>query len=295
MSRTFALVTVTYRGDLSLFQTLCASVDQHMPEVEHYVLVDRSDKALFAPFATDKRRIVDCSELLPSYRELNLPGRRVWIRLPFTVLRGWIYQQLAKIAFVQTLSHEAAVIVDSDAIFIRPIESADLFDDDAVRMYHCPGQPSGPPDQSAKWHNAAASALGMEQRGYTGADYISTAVIWSPHVVRAMTARIEKVARTSWDRALTRFFRFSEYVLYGVFSEHIRGDHQRLVSPTQAELCHCSWNYDLGAEEGRRGFVAGLQDHHRAVLIQSNLGMEDDQRAAILCEFEPANPMRANA
>ncbi|MEM7703261.1 MAG: DUF6492 family protein [Pseudomonadota bacterium] len=285
MTKAFTIVTVTYRGDLGPFRDLCASVDKHMPGVEHHVLVDRSDWKVFAEFAGPKRTIIDCSKVLPNYRELNAAGRRIWVRWPFKIVRGWIYQQLAKIGYVQTLDCDAAVIVDSDAVFIRTIEQSDIFDGTKTKLYRCPDRPSGPPDQSAQWHDAASHALGLQPQGYTGADYISTAVIWSPAVLRVAIKRIEAVWGQSWDRVMTRFFRFSEYVIYGVFCDHVHGTHQDLIARTEAELCHCSWHYDLLTPTGSAQFGADLKDHHRAVLIQSNLGLSDEARQAVLDEF----------
>lgn len=287
MTKTFTLVTVTYRGDLGPFRDLCASVDKHMPDVEHHVLVDRSDLGVFAEFSGPKRKIVDCATVLPIYHELNLARKRVWLRWPFKVVRGWIYQQLAKIGYVQSLDCDAAVIVDSDAVVIRSLEHSDLFDGDAVKLYRRPDHPSGPADQSARWHDAASRALGLPPRGYTGADYISTAVIWSPEVLRNAIKRIEAVSGQSWDRVLSRFFRFSEYVIYGVFCDHVQGPHQDRIARTEAELCHCSWHYDLSTPTGRAQFAAGLESHHRAVLIQSNLGLSEEARRAVLNEFTP--------
>jgi len=286
MTKTFTLVTVTYSGDLGPFRDLCASVDQHMPDVEHHVLVDRSDLDVFAEFSGPKRKIVDCATVLPSYREFNVGRKRVWVRWPFKVVRGWIYQQLGKIGYVQSLDCGAAVIVDSDAVFIRAIEESDLFDGDAVKLYRRPDHPSGPADQSAQWHDVASRALGLEPRGYTGADYISTAVIWSPAVLRDAIRHIDAGSSQSWDQVLTRFFRFSEYVIYGVFCDHVQGPHQDRIAKTEAEICHCSWHYDLSSTMGRAGFVGDLKDHHRAVLIQSNLGLSPEARQAVLNEFK---------
>jgi len=289
----FTLVTVTYRGDLGPFRSLCASIDQLMPDIEHHVLVDRSDKGLFDEFANKKRKIIDCAEILPDYHEFSIGKKRLWVRWPLKIVRGWIYQQLVKIGYIQTLRTDAAVIVDSDALFIRAIEPSDLFADQAVKMYQHLGRSSGPEDQSSKWHDAASSALGLEPRGYTGADYISTAVIWSPEVLRKMTARIWHSWSMPWDRVLTRFFRFSEYVVYGVFCDHVAGDHRPMIEATDAELCHCSWHFDLSSQAGRTKFAAGLQDHHRAVLIQSNLGLSEDERRSIMEKFNSSSSAKA--
>lgn len=285
MIHTFTLVTVTYRGDFALFKDLCDSIDLLMPRIEHHVLVDHSDVALFKPFESEKRKVIDCSFELPNYHELNIGKRRLWWRWPGTIVRGWIYQQLIKIHYVMKLKADAAVIVDSDAVFVRAIEEGDLFEDGAIKLYKCPGKPSGPVYQSDTWHDVASQALGLEPRGYTGADYISTAVTWSPAVLQEMVGLVERVSGKSWDKVLTKSFRFSEYVLYGVFCEHVEGAHKQYVAPTTQELCHCSWGYDFSSDSDRKQFVGDLQSHHRAVLIQSKLGMPKSKRQELLREF----------
>lgn len=286
MSNPFIVVTVTYNGDFALFKDLCYSIDCIMPEVEHHVLVDHSDFALFAPFGSKQRKIIDCSVELPEYHELNFGKFRIWWRWPNSIVRGWIYQQLIKIHYVKKLTVDAAVVVDSDAVFVRPITKGDLFDGHAIKLYHCPGKTSGPSDQSSKWHDIASKALGLEPQGYTGADYISTAVCWSPAILREAVERIEATWQTRWDKVLTQSFRFSEYILYGVFCQQAEGTHRQKVTPTTQELCHCSWGYDLSSNRERERFTADLKHHHRAILIQSNLGMPVEQRHELLAQFD---------
>jgi len=285
MTKSFLLVTKTYKGDYALFEQLCASIDRLMPAVEHHILVDRSDLELFEPFATSRRKIICCTNELSQYRELNIGQRRLWWRWPGTLVRGWIFQQLAKLHYVRNLNVDAAVLVDSDAVFIRGIEPEDLFEGDRIKLYACPGKSSGPAEQSPKWHDVASRSLGLREKGYTGSDYISQAVIWSPTIIRQMLDRIETVCGTSWDRALTKSFRFSEYVIYGVFCEHAEGEHRSLISLTSKELCHCSWDYALSSKAEVQRFVTDIKSHHRAVLIQSNLGMSEAKRREILSEI----------
>ncbi|MBH5321253.1 DUF6492 family protein [Aurantiacibacter sediminis] len=283
MQRRMCVVTVTYRGDISLFEQLCQSMDAVMPEMEHHVLLDPSDLTLFQRFEGPHRRIVDASTLLPQFREFTLGSRRLWWRWPFFIARGWTYQQLVKIAYVSQLDYDAALLADSDMIFLRALQDSDVFDPERVRLYHRPGQADGP--EFVKWHNSASRCLGLPETGYTGSDYISTAVIWSPEVVRAMVTRIETSTGRKWHDALIANFRFSEYITYGIFCQRVPGAHRDLVSPTKSELCHCSWHYDLRSEAGVEAFVAELQPHHAGVLIQSNLGMNEAERNDILARF----------
>ena len=279
----FALVTKSYKGDIEPFAKLCASVDRHMPQVTHYVLIDKTDIPLFARFATAQRVLVDCAALLPQFREIEAMGRRLWWRAPFRIVRGWIYQQLAKIAFVATLQHEAAVLIDSDAVFIAPLRDEHVFDGAATRMFHNPGQASG--SEFQKWHNVALGVLGLPQAGYSGCDYISQAVIWSPDIVGQMIAVIERTTGKRWFDALISNFRFSEYILYGIYCDHVDGPHRQRVVPTTDELCHCSWHYDIATTDGVNHFVESLATHQVAVLVQSNLALASTKRDDIFRRF----------
>ncbi|GAA0266875.1 DUF6492 family protein [Alteraurantiacibacter aestuarii] len=285
MAKDFSLLTKTFRNDLPEFEKLCATIDEHMPDRRHYVLIDHSDLELFSRFKSERRIIVDCSELLPGFHEFEFMGRRLWWAPPAKLVRGWIYQQLAKIQFVARCTEDAIVLVDSDAQFLRPVEDRHVFDGDRVILFHNPDNPSGGVAQSDKWHNIGLRSFGLPETGYTGFDYISQAVVWSPEIVRAMIRRIENVSGSQWVKALIGRFRFSEYVLYGVFCEQVPGPHQAMVAPTDREICHCSWHHDLSTPAGVEDFIAGFSDHHVAILIQSNLHMPAAERDRIFERF----------
>lgn len=275
MAPPYALVTKTYRGDLGSFAVLCETIDRFAPGIRHIVVVDHADMDLFARFSGPFREVVDASRYLPELHEFTLLGRRMWRFGWNRVVRGWIYQQLAKIAVVASLDERAVVIVDSDARFIAPLPEDGIFSGTKVRFFHKPGAPSGPIAESPKWHDAAAYALGLPQAGYTGADYIAGAVVWSPEVVRLMLSHIRRLHGGEWLKPLLRRLRFSEYVLYGVFCEHVQGPHRGAVCPTEVELSHCSWDYTFPRSEEIDRFVSELGSHAAVVLVQSNLRLTE--------------------
>lgn len=287
MSRSFAIFTKTYVGDRERFRQLCESIDRHMPDITHYVLVDHSDLALFAEFHSDRRKVIDCKTILPQFAELNLPGRRIWWKFPALLVRGWIYQQLIKIGFSATLTEDAVVIVDSDVTFRRALTADDVFSGDRVKFYRAPDRADGP--QFEQWHRIAQRSLGVPETGYPGYDYIIPAIPISPAVMRAMIARIEATTGKNWATALCGHFRFSEYVLYGNFCDKVAGPHQSLVAPTEQGFCHCSWDYSLDDSEGVDAFVSGWAPRHACVVVQSNLGLSQERRSAILDQLEKSS------
>lgn len=279
-----ALVTKSYRGDFELCRDLCASVDRHMPAIPHYLLVDRADRQLFAPLASSTRTIVPCDALLPQFREIDLPGRRLWWQPPWRFVRGWIHQQLAKIAFVAGMVEDAAVHIDSDITFIAPLPQANVFEGGRVRLLRNPG--GGQAAQHDRWHRIAQQLLSLPVTGYSGCDYIGPGVVWSPAQVRAMISRIEHATGMQWFDALAHHFRFSEYLLYGNFCDHVADPGGAPMPSGDWRFCHMSWGHDFAGEEGIERFVAALGPQHACVLIQSNLGLSHVRRAAIMRRIE---------
>ncbi len=278
-----ALFTISYAGDVEMCRALCASVDRLAPQARHYLAIDRVDRALFEPMLRPGRELIETESLLPEFRQTTLLGRRVWLTPYGPPVRGWILQQMVKLEAVSRLQEEAVVIVDSDAVLVRPLDPARLLRDGRTRLYRAPGAGQAPGHRV--WHRVAARVLGLPPSDYFGADYITTAVTWRPEVVRALLARIRGATRLPWRMALSWRFRFSEYILYGVFAEHAPGPQRDRVFFDDADLCHCSWHYDLDDPAQAQAFVADLRDDHAAVLIQSNLGMDDETRAALLLKI----------
>jgi hypothetical protein len=284
MTRSFALFTKTYVGDRDCFAQLCASIDRHMPDVTHYVLVDHSDFSTFAHYQSDRRKVIDCKTILPQFTEINLPGRRIWWKFPSIPVRGWIYQQLIKIGFSATLEEDVVVVVDSDVTFRRALTSDELFVGDRVKLYRVTEGGDGP--QWDQWHRIAQRCLGVPEKGYSGFDYIHPVLPISPKMMRAMIARIEEVTGKNWAVALCGNFRFSEYILYGNFCDNVEGPHQELVHPVAHGFCHCHYAFDLNTDPGIDGFVKSFSDQYASVLVQSNLGLPEEKRNAILARFE---------
>ncbi|MGQ7829924.1 DUF6492 family protein [Altererythrobacter sp. Z27] len=276
----FAFVTKSYRGDFELCRSLCQGIDRHMPETTHYLLVDAADLKLFEPLATNRRKLVDCSALLPKFKELDLLGRRLWWRFPATFVRGWIYQQLAKIAFVAEMEEGAAVHIDSDVHFRAPLDERFIVEGATARLLRNPG--GGASAQHDDWHRIAQKSLGLPITGYSGCDYIGPGVVWSPDQVRAMIERLEAVSGRAWYDTLAGHFRFSEYLLYGTFCDKLGLDGQTGLPSGDWSFCHLCWGHDLSTEQGVQRFVEAAQPHHACVLIQSNLGIDYAKRSEIL-------------
>ncbi|MHB2166112.1 DUF6492 family protein [Alsobacter sp. R-9] len=288
-----ALLSFSFRGDFELCCLMCETVDRFVsPEIPHILLVPRSDRDLFAPLANGRRRIEHQEDLLPPWlfrlpmppanwrARLGLPRRNVYVSLRGGLVRGWIVQQIMKIAAAARSREDAVVHVDSDVAFIRPLMPADLFKSDGVRFKQVPGAANDPSHHP--WHLAASSLLGLPPSAYHGADYIDTVVTWRPAVARLMTSHIEGACGRDWISALARADHLSEYTLYGVFCEKVLGMTTAGHSPTSVSLCETLWDENLTESEAVATLERDLRPAYAAIGIQSTIKLNIDARRRIV-------------
>jgi hypothetical protein len=60
------------------------------------------------------------------------------IRRPWPPLRGWILQQIVKMALVRELDEDVTLLIDSDVILARPLTESIFRRDIDVRLYRLP-------------------------------------------------------------------------------------------------------------------------------------------------------------
>ena len=235
-----------------------------------------------------RRQIIAKEDVLPrGYTKLPLPYkidlRPVFYKLlremwwgPTGLVRGWIVQQILKLAAPALSDADLFIFADSDNVLIRPLTVDNFLIDGQPRLYHAPGATIDS-EMHRKWHRVSAKMLGLSPRDYFGADYIGHLVTWRRDAVLALHKKLEEVSGKSWDQAVARELAFSEYILYGVFAEHVLGPASG-QTPTSQEIMHASWHYPVNTEEGRRAFIDGLEPHHVGVAIQSTDDFTLEQR-----------------
>lgn len=280
-----SLVTCSYGPDLDRCRVLCESVERHVHgSIEHVLIVPRRDRDAFETLANGRTRVVNAESILP-IRAWQLPfQRRWWLTACSPPVRGWIMQQVTKLAAVEATDRDAIVFADSDVVFIRPFEPGMVFEGDLLRLYRAPGPPPKPTHQ--RWHRAAGRLLGLEPSDWYGADYIGQLIAWRRDTIRALHDRISRSAGgRPWASVLCNTLHFSEYILYGVFVEHqLDGQGHRF---TDRELCHCSWHYSVQSSADVAGFFEKIRPDQVAVLVQSNLGIPPEDYTAMLQRLDP--------
>jgi hypothetical protein len=275
---------MSYSGDFEVCRLLCESIDRFVPAaMTHVLFVPERDFGLFAPLANARRRLMSQEALLPRgfwklplpspewRRRLFLPRRNVYLTPYSLPVRGWIAQQIMKLAAPEVVDSEIVVHVDSDNAFIRPLTSSHLWQDGRARLYRNPSMV--PLASHRTWHAAAGRLLGLPPADFHGAEYIDPLVVWRRPVLQGLLRKLTEQAGTDWRVALARTPHFAEYVLYGVYADKVLGLDRAGLFATGQSLCLSRWSEAFTGGEDEVSFIAGLQPHHVTCLIQSTIAM----------------------
>lgn len=292
-----ALVTPTYRNDLSLFADLHQSVLLHTEEsVKHYVVVPSDDVRLFAEMAGPRCIIVPEESQFPAhYRSVSIVNRMlrplpripshariaaINTKRPFRPIRGWVMQQVLKMELSRHLNVDMVLLVDSDVELVRPLNEAMLCRGGRAMLYRCPRAVDTNLPQHMQWHEVARQLLGLPPAQFPAPDYITSFCVWEPAVLRAMLARIEQVTGRPWMDAITGQRTFSEWTLYGVFAEEVMKYEKEAL--TESSLCHSYWGTVPLGIESAVSFLSGMNADDVAVLIQSKTQTPRIVRRAVM-------------
>jgi hypothetical protein len=233
-----AVLTPSFRGDVSLFADLHDSVLANTPpSVMHHVVVPPSDARLFRQFEGPRCRIWTHRDLLPRYF-LSVPyasGLTLSLRQPWLPVRGWVVQQIMKMAGTAAINARVVLIIDSDAVLLREPTLDEFTHDGRLRHFRREGAVTAGMDRHLLWHNVARKLLGLE--GIVAApapDYISPITVWDPAVVRSLMEHIAETTGRDWMDAVAGELHVSEFMLYGVFVDSILGG----IAPFAGPLCH---------------------------------------------------------
>ena len=260
-----AIVTPSYAPDFERCRLLVESLARCAPGLRHYLIVDRRDRGLFAVLEDERTRIIE-SETLLSPTFIRLPNKRsYWWNWRGPPVRGWIVQQMLKIAAADVISADTLVYVDSDVAFIRPFD-AQALDVNGLSGLLDNDYAGG---RIVEWTETAARLLGLERQSVPPRGHVGNMICWRREVVLAMCAHIEQATGQSWRQAIARQKSFSEYVLYGTFVRAVIGYAAAGQRPSGVPLIQPSWGTDLSSAEAVRGFFDNFDIRTIGVMAHS--------------------------
>lgn len=286
-SPTLAILTPSYRPDLELCRDLNSSVLRFTPlDVQHYIIVPATDRSLFATLAGERTHIQDVQDYLPRSM-VKLPGLNAWLNLrrPSPPIRGWIAQQIIKLAAAASMATDVVVLVDSDVVLIRPLDADSYVVEGQLALFEVADGIDSSLPRHREWHATARRLLGLAPlTAATYPDYICCPCAWSPSLVRSMLNRIEFVSGTHWMTAIGQQLHFSEMILYGVYVREIAGSH---ATPSSATM-QCLNHYEETPldEASLKSFLSSVSPHDRAVMISAKSGTAISTRRAVLNSFQ---------
>jgi hypothetical protein len=286
---TTAILTKSFRPDFPGFTRLHETVLRFTEDdVMHHVVVPARDLRLFQNVRSPRLRVWPEADLMPpglrstgslaalAAKVPVLPSAFRWsainLRHPWPPIRGWVLQQILKLAFCAEQRVDAVIIIDSDVALVRPLATERFGTQELIRMYEKPAAITGAMERHIMWTRTAHRLLGLPAPGDgPHPDYIGGLVSWSPEVVRACLRRIEEATGRPWATAIGAEVHFSECILLGTYVRAF-GAAGRNYHLDQRSLCHSYWDYVPLGEDEAPAFVEAFGPEDVAVHIQSNSG-----------------------
>jgi hypothetical protein len=274
-----AVLTPSFRGDASLFVDLHESVLANTASsVVHHVVTPPSDAHLFRQYEGARCRVWTHRDWLPR-RYASVPhasGLTISLRRPWSPVRGWVTQQLMKIAGTATIDAHAVVIMDSDSVLLREVTVDQLVRDGRLRHFRDDRGVTADMKRHLLWHKVARRLLGVPGSVSAPApDYISPIAVWDPAVVRDLTAHIEDCTGRDWFDAVAGELHISEFMLYGVFADHVLN-----IAPLEGTLCHNYYERVPLSYEDARVFAEQMPADALGAMISSHSQTSREVRLA---------------
>ena len=277
-SEPITIVTCSYGPDARRCRLLCQSVDRFVPTtIEHCIIVPRRDYPLFSDLHRGRRRVYVTEDIVPGHFYHLPAARKLWLGPGGWPVRGWIMQQVTKLSANHVANTELLLFADSDLELIRPLDEGLLRRNDELRLHRIPGAKDTA--EHLQWHHRAARLLGEPPR-YFGSDYVGQLITWRRSNLEGLQAHLEAVHGTPWYRPVARSLKFSEYILYGAYVEHVLGKAGNGHFYCDDDICHCCWIPDDAARLAAG--TAVVSPRAQAILLQSNLGLRANQEALLL-------------
>jgi hypothetical protein len=268
MTPSLAFVTPSHPPDLARCELLVDSLDHFGRAFNHYIIVDKEDVAAFKHLASARTILIE-AESIVDRRFIRIPWKgSSWYNWRTLPMRGWMSQQVYKLASVNVIPDDILVMTDSDTTIVKPVQIQNFLIDNKTGLLdvdYCAGM-------VPVWTKIATKLLGLSAapalRGHVG-----NLIAWRREHMLGLHARIEHATGLPWQLAIARQRTFSEYVLYGCYVRDVLGYPQSQHAPSTRALVKQPWNHDLSTQAGIRNYLDTIEPDNIAVMIHSKGGL----------------------
>jgi hypothetical protein len=273
--------------DLERCALLNRSLEACAASFEHWIVVDRGDLPLFRHLQSNRTNVVAKEEVLPCWvrrvdtLKIGLPSN-LWVQARGRPVRGWLLQQLVKLAIAERVSADVVVYADSDVVLIRPFFVDTVVDGAGrVRLYERPDCVDNAMPDHVRWHRSSEKLLGIGPADVPMPDFVSSLVPWKRQNAVRLLEHLERTTGKHWLRALAAAWDVSEYTLYGRFVRDVLGTSaDQFVS--SSPLCLDYYKRTPLTVPQLTAFLDGVSEEAFAISLSSKAGMRPDDYVELL-------------
>jgi hypothetical protein len=264
---TWCIVTPSYHVDFEACRLLVDSIARHVKaDIRHYIIVPKRDRKLFDCLATGRTVIKHQEDFLPRWIFPSLVSKKWFLSLKTWPVRGWIRQQIVKLATAEMLEEDYFLVIDSDTFFVKDFDKSQFFRDDSVSFYCEPFEEVI--DSHDNWQRNSAKMFGMTIDPAREI-YVAPFIFWRKDVLQQMFARLRALHGCSWQQVMCRQMSLSEYTLYGVFVRRILGSDKSGHFVDPIKYTHDYYETTPMSREALEDFKARVGRNHFGVSISS--------------------------
>jgi hypothetical protein len=200
-------------------------------------------------------------------------------------------QQIVKLQTPSYVDADVLLFADSDVLLVRPVDAHTFQHDGRVVLYRKDNGVDHHLPRHVVWHDVARTLLGVPAGSPPFPDYISAFNVWDRSLVCALQGRIQEVTGRPWIDAVGSQLHFSEYILYGVFVDHVMtAPHNG--SPVDSMRCHDYWKTEPLDPDEAEEFVATLGPEDVAVMISAKSRTPLEVRRRAISAIQPGSMIR---
>ncbi|MBF2063315.1 MAG: hypothetical protein IGS39_02610 [Calothrix sp. C42_A2020_038] len=286
----FCLITPSYAPDFERCKLLAWSVEAFAPQgVKHYIIVPKRDFSLFRQIQYRNTEVITVESILPSWIQRLPLLKNWWFSKKHIVVRGWIIQQIIKLAAAEFLQEDVFVFVDSDVAFIRPFDWSQFVRDNQVRLFRIPENIAPQAPAGEKWNYNARCLLNLPPGSLPVPGYIGQIMTWHRDHLKSLYRHIETVSGRGWIETVCSNWNLSEYVLYGVFVEEVLQASGHYYDSER--ICHEYWFAKPMSDEELQNFFNSILPQDIAIMISAKAEIAVQRYENLVKNFHKNNSL----